>query len=114
MLHQPLGVAQNDLTFSQAADTYTRLTVGDGLVSQIPALIVSTAAGMMVTKAGVSGSTEAALFRQMASEGRYQFAPFIVTLLSIVFTDLLTGILIGLGVSVVFILNSNLRRPVQK
>lgn len=54
------------------------------------------------------------LFRQMASEGRYQFIPFIVTLLSIVFTDLLTGILIGLGVAVIFILNSNLRRPVQR
>ena len=62
-----IGVAQKDLSFAQAADTYTRLTVGDGLVSQIPALIVSTAAGMMVTKAGVSGSTEAALFRQMGN-----------------------------------------------
>jgi len=54
------------------------------------------------------------LFRQMASEGRYQFIPFIVTLVSIVLTDLLTGILIGLGVSVIFILNSNLRRPVKR
>ena len=65
-----IGVAQKDLSFAQAADTYTRLTVGDGLVSQIPALIVSTAAGMMVTKAGVSGSTEAALFRQMGNHPR--------------------------------------------
>ena len=43
-----IGMAQNDLTFSQAADMYTRLTVGDGLVSQIPALIVSVAAGIIV------------------------------------------------------------------
>lgn len=55
-----------------------------------------------------------ALFRQMWSEGRYQFAPFIITLLAIVFTDLLIGILIGLGVSLVFILNSNLRRPINR
>jgi len=55
-----------------------------------------------------------ALFKQMASEGRYQFIPFIVTLVSIVRTDLLTGILIGLGVSVLFILISNLRRPVKR
>ncbi len=55
-----------------------------------------------------------ALFKQMASEGRYQFIPFIVTLVSIVRTDLLTGILIGLGVSVIFILSSNLRRPVKR
>lgn len=62
-----IGVAQKDLSFAEAADTYTRLTVGDGLVSQIPALIVSTAAGMVVTKAGVSGTTEVALFKQMGS-----------------------------------------------
>ena len=55
-----------------------------------------------------------ALFRQMWSEGRYQFAPFIITLTSIVFTDLLIGILIGLGVSALFILNSNLRRPIRR
>ncbi len=63
-----IGVAQNDLSFAQAADTYTRLTVGDGLVSQIPALIVSTAAGMMVTKAGISGPTEATLFKQIGGQ----------------------------------------------
>lgn len=54
------------------------------------------------------------LFKQMWQEGRYQFIPFVVTLLSIVFTDLLIGILIGLAVSVLFILNSNLRRPIRR
>ncbi|MGJ3258710.1 MAG: flagellar biosynthesis protein FlhA [Rhodospirillales bacterium] len=63
-----IGVAQQDLTFGQAADTYTRLTVGDGLVSQIPALIVSTAAGMVVTKAGVAGTAEVAIFKQMGGQ----------------------------------------------
>ncbi|MBT3307579.1 MAG: flagellar biosynthesis protein FlhA, partial [Alphaproteobacteria bacterium] len=65
-----IGVAQNDLSFGEAADVYTRLTVGDGLVSQIPALIVSTAAGLVVTKAGISGSTDNALFRQLGSQPR--------------------------------------------
>ncbi|MBL6945337.1 MAG: FHIPEP family type III secretion protein [Rhodospirillales bacterium] len=65
-----IGVAQMDLTFAEAADTYTRLTVGDGLVTQIPALIVSTAAGMVVTKAGITGATEKALFRQLGGEPR--------------------------------------------
>lgn len=55
-----------------------------------------------------------ALFRQMWNEGRYQFVPFLITLLSIVFTDLLIGILIGLFVSALFILNSNLRRPIRR
>ncbi|MCA9263775.1 MAG: sulfate transporter [Planctomycetales bacterium] len=54
------------------------------------------------------------LFRQMWSEGRYQFIPFIVTLVSIVATDLLIGILVGLGISLLFILNSNLRRPIRR
>ncbi|MBL6932889.1 MAG: flagellar biosynthesis protein FlhA [Rhodospirillales bacterium] len=60
-----IGVAQKDLSFAEAADFYTRLTVGDGLVTQIPALIVSTSAGLMVTKAGVRGATEKALFKQL-------------------------------------------------
>ncbi len=61
-----VGVATNDMSFSDAMDRYTILTIGDGLVSQIPALIVSTAAGLVVTKAGVSGSTEKALFGQLS------------------------------------------------
>ena len=63
-----IGILQNDMAIGDAADAYTRLTVGDGLVSQIPALIVSTAAGMIVTKAGVRGATEKALFSQMGNE----------------------------------------------
>src|SRR5205814_7049552 len=49
-----------------AARTYTLLTVGDGLVTQIPALIVSTAAGLLVSKAGVSGAADKALIKQLS------------------------------------------------
>jgi flagellar biosynthesis protein FlhA len=62
-----IGVVQKGITFSEATQTYTLLTVGDGLVSQIPALIVSTAAGMLVSKAGISGSTDKALFGQLSA-----------------------------------------------
>ncbi|SCA57825.1 Flagellar biosynthesis protein FlhA [Candidatus Terasakiella magnetica] len=62
-----IGVVQKDLEMIQAADSYTRLTVGDGLVSQIPALIVSTAAGLLVTKAGVSGTADKALIGQFGA-----------------------------------------------
>lgn len=65
-----IGVAQKDLSFAAAADAYTRLTVGDGLVTQIPALIVSTAAGMVVTKAGITGATEKAVFGQLGGQPR--------------------------------------------
>jgi flagellar biosynthesis protein FlhA len=61
-----IGVAQQGLSMSDAAKSYTLLTVGDGLVSQIPALIVSTGAGMLVTKAGMVGSTDKALFKQLS------------------------------------------------
>ena len=46
-----VGVAQHGMTFQEAASRFTLLTVGDGLVSQIPALIVSVAAGIVVTRA---------------------------------------------------------------
>ena len=62
-----IGVAQKGLSFSAATQTYTILTVGDGLVTQIPALIVSTAAGMLVSKAGVAGSADKALFGQLSA-----------------------------------------------
>lgn len=62
-----IGVAQQGLSFGQAAHTYTLLTVGDGVVSQIPALIVSTAAGLLVSKAGVTGAADKALVTQLAT-----------------------------------------------
>jgi flagellar biosynthesis protein FlhA len=55
------------MSFADAARTYTLLTVGDGLVTQVPALIVSTAAGLLVAKAGVSGAADKALFGQLSS-----------------------------------------------
>ena len=61
-----IGVLQQNMPFMKAADTYMRLTVGDGLVSQIPALIISVAAGIMVSKAGISGGTEKVLFGQLS------------------------------------------------
>ncbi len=54
------------------------------------------------------------LMKQMFKNGRYQFIPFIVTILAIVFTDLLIGILIGLGVSMSFILYSNFISPLRR
>ena len=61
-----IGVAQQGISFSEAARSYTLLTAGDGLVSQIPALIVSTAAGLLVSKAGVTGSAEKAISKQLS------------------------------------------------
>lgn len=61
-----VGILQKNLSFDVAVKTYTMLTIGDGLVTQIPSLIVSLSAGLLVTKAGTSGSTDKLLFGQMA------------------------------------------------
>ncbi|MET0309618.1 MAG: flagellar biosynthesis protein FlhA [Sphingomonas sp.] len=63
-----IGVIEHGVPLAEAFRTYTVLTAGDGLVSQIPALIVSTAAGLLVSKGGVKGKTGAALGDQL---GRY-------------------------------------------
>ena len=70
-----IGMVQNDMPFDQALQTYTMLTIGDGLVSQIPALIVSVGAGLLVTKSGVRGSADKAVIGQLS---RYPNAMFIV------------------------------------
>ncbi len=60
-----IGTIRHGMKVMDASDSYVRLTVGDGLVTQIPALLVSVAAGMLVSKAGQTGSTDKALFTQL-------------------------------------------------
>ena len=62
-----IGLLRHGMSFADAAATFTTLTAGDGLVSQIPALLVSTAAGIVVTKGGMEGTADAALIRQLGS-----------------------------------------------
>jgi flagellar biosynthesis protein FlhA len=62
-----IGVVSHGMTLEDAGRTYTLLTVGDGLVTQIPALIISVAAGLLVTKAGIDGAADKALAKQLAS-----------------------------------------------
>ena len=62
-----IAIVQDGMSFSDATHTFTLLTVGDGLVSQMPALIVSTAAGLMVSKAGIDGATDKALMGQLSN-----------------------------------------------
>ena len=65
-----IGIMQQGLGFQEAANNYTLLTIGDGLVSQIPALIVSTAAGILVSKSGVTGAADKALSLQFTGYPR--------------------------------------------
>jgi flagellar biosynthesis protein FlhA len=65
-----IGVGQMGVSLPEAVQAYTLLTVGDGLVSQVPALIVSTAAGLLVAKAGVAGRADKAFFGQLGAHPR--------------------------------------------
>ncbi len=65
-----IGVFQKGMNFSDAAQTYTLLTVGDGLVSQIPALIISTSAGIIVTRAGSDKSLGMEIGSQLLAQPR--------------------------------------------
>lgn len=62
-----IGVVQHGLTISQAMTNYTTLTIGDGLVTQIPALVVSLAAGLIVTKGGTVGAANEAVLGQLSN-----------------------------------------------
>lgn len=61
-----IGVVRHGMPLSEAAGSFTTLTIGDGLVAQIPALLVSTAAGIVVTKGGTEGAADATLLKQLA------------------------------------------------
>lgn len=65
-----IGVTRHDLSLAAATDVYTKLSVGDGVVTQIPALIVSLAAGLLVSKGGTRGSAEKAVFDQLGNYPR--------------------------------------------
>ena len=62
-----IGVLQKDMTAAQAAQTYTTLSVGDGLVSQVPALLISTASGILVTRSGSSDNFGDTLAAQLTA-----------------------------------------------
>lgn len=68
-----IGYARHDMQIGEAADVFVKLSVGDGLVSQIPALIVSLAAGLLVSKGGTRGSADQAVFGQLSAYPRALF-----------------------------------------
>jgi flagellar biosynthesis protein FlhA len=77
-----IGITIHGMPAGQAFETYAILTVGDGLVSQIPSVIISIAAALLLAKGGASGSVDLALFKQL---GRYPPALFTVAILMALF-----------------------------
>lgn len=77
-----IGVVVHDMEVAHAFQTYAILTVGDGLVTQIPAVIISIASALLLARGGTSGSTDLALFSQL---GRYPSALVTVAVLMALF-----------------------------
>jgi len=65
-----IGIGQKGMTISEALQNYTILTIGDGLVSQIPALLISTAAGLVVTRSAAGTALDIQLKNQLFSNPR--------------------------------------------
>lgn len=65
-----VGVGQNGMSWSQALHTYTLLTVGDGIVTQVPALVIATATGIIVTRAASDARLGAEVSRQVLAHPR--------------------------------------------
>lgn len=102
-----IGATRHNMPLSEAGDVFTKLSVGDGLVSQIPALIVSLSAALLVSKGGTRGATEKAVLNQLV---KYPRALWVAALLMFLFSIMpglptfpfafLGGVLAFLGYSV--------------
>lgn len=102
-----IGVFRHGLSVGAATDVYTKLSVGDGLVSQIPALIISLAAGLLVAKGGTRGSADKAVLGQL---GGYPNALLLTAVLMLMLGlvpnlpfvpfALLGGVVAGAGVAI--------------
>jgi flagellar biosynthesis protein FlhA len=82
-----VGVAQQDMNFSDAARIFTLLTVGDGLIAQIPALIISTAAGIIATR----NSNSEALGKQVGDEFNAHPKAYYITATAMALFGLIPG-----------------------
>lgn len=101
-----IGMIQGGMSFTQVLSVYSIATVGDGLVSQIPALMISTATGMIVTRAASEGNLNEDVKKQFMSQPKVLLIAGIVILMMclipnapILQISILAFILIGLGIS---------------
>lgn len=83
-----IGVAQRDMSWADAMHTYTLLTVGDGLVTQIPALIISTATGIIITRAATDAQLGTELSQQIGSNPKPLFIVASALILSLMLPGL--------------------------
>ncbi|WP_353669419.1 flagellar biosynthesis protein FlhA [Marinomonas sp. THO17] len=80
-----IGIAQHDLSFTQAIERYSLLTIGDGLVAQLPSLMLSTAAAIMVTRVNETGDMGSQVVKQMFGSSKALYiAAGVMTIMGVV------------------------------
>ena len=113
-----IGLVMHDMPIGRAFETYAILTVGDGLVGQIPAVIISIASALLLARGGATGSTDFAIFSQL---GRYPPALATVAALMALFA-LVPGLpflpfvagAIALGAAAYYVHRANLRKAEEE
>ncbi|MEK4424444.1 flagellar biosynthesis protein FlhA [Solibacillus sp. FSL K6-1523] len=96
-----IGMVQMDLAFGEAATRYSILTVGDGLVSQIPALLISTATGIVVTRAASNGNLGSDITNQLFAQSKLLYVAGGTILLLGFFTPIPLWITIPIGAALI-------------
>ena len=108
-----IGVAQMDLTFAESAERFSRLTVGDGIVSQIPALLISTATGIVVTRATSEGNLGSDITQQLLGQPKLLYIAGTTILLLGLATPISNFLTIPIAV-ILFIGASMMNREVEE
>ncbi|MGE7672544.1 flagellar biosynthesis protein FlhA [Lysinibacillus sp. NPDC094403] len=96
-----IGVAQMGLSFADAANHFSKLTVGDGIVSQIPALLISTATGIVVTRASSKGSLGEDITGQLFAQAKLLYVAGGTIVLLGLFTPIPNWITLPIGIALI-------------
>lgn len=98
-----IGVVQMDMEFGEAVSHFTTLTVGDGLVSQIPALLISTATGIVVTRAGSKGDLSTDIVGQLLSKPKLLYVAAVTIFLLGIATPIQDAFTIPVALLIAFL-----------
>ncbi|MET4559167.1 flagellar biosynthesis protein FlhA [Lysinibacillus parviboronicapiens] len=96
-----IGVVQMGLPFAEAATHFSKLTVGDGIVSQIPALLISTATGIVVTRASSKGSLGEDIMGQLFAQAKLLYVAGGTIILLGLFTPIPDWITLPIGIALI-------------